>query len=462
MLSASLPVPAISAGAEPVVALLVEWSRWLGWWEWRLLLIPPITGVIGYITNWVAIQMLFYPKEYKGIDVPGLEAITTQLPRRIKQIPGVLQGRIGWQGIIPSRGRKMASISVDNGISKIASQQEFYERFDPERISEHILATSSDEIHELVEEIVHEESPQVWSDSPRAARQLVHARVSDQLPDVTERVTRRIGENIDELLDIKMMVIEYLGENPTLINRIFLETGDREFKFIVNAGFIFGTLLGCVSVPLFVFIDSQWVLPLAGIFVGYATNLIALRMIFYPMNPHYIGPFSVGDFEVGPVCIQGLFVRRQEEAAETYATIVAEEIITLENIANNLLYGPNSDRTRTMIRSELRDAIERTTGLASPLVRVATGSSEYEAIKDEISERGVDYAIDPMRDPEFNQERSREIQELMAGRLKELPPDEFAKMLRSAFKEDEWLLIAVGAALGFVAGWIQLLAVTAV
>jgi hypothetical protein len=35
-------------------------------------------------------------------------------------------------------------------------------------------------------------------------------------------------------------------------------------------------------------------------------------------------------------------------------------------------------------------------------------------------------------------------------------------MLRAAFKEDEWLLIGVGAALGFVAGWIQLLVVTAV
>jgi hypothetical protein len=35
-------------------------------------------------------------------------------------------------------------------------------------------------------------------------------------------------------------------------------------------------------------------------------------------------------------------------------------------------------------------------------------------------------------------------------------------MLRSAFKEDEWLLISIGGVLGFVAGWIQLLVVTAV
>ena len=40
--------------------------------------------------------------------------------------------------------------------------------------------------------------------------------------------------------------------------------------------------------------------------------------------------------------------------------------------------------------------------------------------------------------------------------LATLPPDEFEGMLRPAFKEDEWILIAVGAALGFVVGVLQL------
>ncbi len=434
----------MQAGLDPAM-------RW-AWFEWRLLLIPPITGIIGYLTNWVAIRMLFHPLEFRGIDIPGLELFTSNFQQRLKQIPGVMEGRIGWQGIIPSRARKMGSISVDNGIARIASEEEFYQQFDPERIAEHILATASDDIHAMVEEIIRGKHPRLWNNAPPPARDVIHARVSDQLPELTRRITHRIGDNVDELFDIKRMVIDYLGAHPELINRMFLETGDREFKFLVNSGFIFGTLLGCLSIPLFVLIDQWWVLPAAGVFVGYTTNWLAITMIFQPMDARQIGPFT----------FQGLFVRRQDEAAETYASIVAEEVITLKNIADNLLYGPNADRTRRMIREELKAAIDESTGMATPLVRITTGSQEFDAIREEIADRGVDYAMEPMRDPAFNEERSSVIQQLMADRLKELPPPEFARMLRSAFKEDEWLLIAVGAVLGFVAGWIQLIVVTAV
>lgn len=73
--------------------------------EWRLLLIPIITGVIGYGTNWVAIRLLFRPVDFVG--VPGLKELASVLPRKVKQIPGVVEGRVGWQGIIPSRSARM-------------------------------------------------------------------------------------------------------------------------------------------------------------------------------------------------------------------------------------------------------------------------------------------------------------------------------------------------------------------
>ena len=64
------------------------------------------------------------------------------LPRRIQQIPGVMQGGVGWQGIIPSRAAKMGSIAVDKGIAKLGSPADFYRQLEPETIAEHILDTA--------------------------------------------------------------------------------------------------------------------------------------------------------------------------------------------------------------------------------------------------------------------------------------------------------------------------------
>ena len=47
--------------------------------------------------------------------------------------------------------------------------------------------------------------------------------------------------------------------------------------------------------------------------------------------------------------VQGLFLKRQPEVAEVYAEIIADDVVTMTNIAEELLHGPSSDRTRQMI-----------------------------------------------------------------------------------------------------------------
>jgi hypothetical protein len=41
--------------------------------------------------------------------------------------------------------------------------------------------------------------------------------------------------------------------------------------------------------------------------------------------------------------------------------------------------------------------------------------------------------------------------------MQTLSPEEFEGLLRPAFEQDEWILIAVGAALGFLVGEMQVL-----
>ena len=91
------------------------------------------------------------------------------------------------------------------------------------------------------------EYPDTWPGLPRRVKEAVHSRVQQQLPDIVRSVTDEIGAHIDQLLDIKLMVIRRIEENPEMANRIYLEVGRKELRFIINFGFFFGALLG---VPL--------------------------------------------------------------------------------------------------------------------------------------------------------------------------------------------------------------------
>jgi uncharacterized membrane protein YheB (UPF0754 family) len=412
----------------------------------NLISIPLFTGAIGYLTNWTGVIMLFQPVRFRGWRVPGLAEVAQALPRRIRQIPGIAHGGVGWQGIIPSRAAKMGSIAVDKGVAKLGSPSEFYRHLDPERIAEHILATARDDIRELVDRIIEREHPRLWRDLSPQLRERVHERVLAELPDIVREMTDDIGANIEHLMDIKLMVIRRIEERPELANRIFLEVGRKELRFIINFGFFFGAALGFPMVFITEALPYWWVLPLGGVVIGYVTNWVALWMIFEPVTEHRIAGLKV----------QGLFLRRQPEVADVYAKIIADDIVTLRNMGDELLNGPQSDRTRWMIAERLRPAIDRSLGRVRPAVRVAIGPSRYDAIRESLAEEAVEYTMTPLVDPDFNAEQSDAVRKLVAERMLELPSADFQELLRSAMKEDEWLLLLHGAVLGFAAGLLHL------
>ena len=135
-----------------------------------MITIPLFSGAIGYVTNWTGVWMLFNPLTFRGLRVPGLAALAQLLPRKLQEVPGVMHGGVGWQGIIPSRAAKMGSIAVDKGIAKLGSPGDFYDRLEPDAIAEHILASSERDIRDVVDRIMRREHPGLWSDMPPRVR----------------------------------------------------------------------------------------------------------------------------------------------------------------------------------------------------------------------------------------------------------------------------------------------------
>ncbi|MDE0777416.1 MAG: hypothetical protein OSB43_14165, partial [Nocardioides sp.] len=122
--------------------LLDPVSDWAGDLDWiAFLSIPIFTGVVGWAINWTGLVMLFSPLRFRGITIPGMRELSSILPRKVQEVPGVLQGGIGWQGIIPARAAKMGSIAVDKAIAKLGTPGEFYQQLEPDKIAEHIVAT---------------------------------------------------------------------------------------------------------------------------------------------------------------------------------------------------------------------------------------------------------------------------------------------------------------------------------
>src|SRR3954454_10655259 len=299
----------------------------------HLITVPLFTAVIGYVTNWTGVLMLFYPLQFRGIHMPGLSRLARLLPRKIQQIPGIMNGGLGWQGIIPSRAAKMGSIAVDKGIAKVGTPREFFDQLDRTALSAQILESSRQDIGALVERVMEREHPQFWRDLPPQMRARIERRVQQQLPEVIDEVTDQLAGHIDDLVDVKLMVIRHIEAHPALANKVFQSVGEQELKLIVNLGFVFGFLFGIPVAVLTAIVESPLVLLVFGPIVGWVTNWLAILMIFEPVEPRKIGPFT----------LHGMFRRRQYKASEVYASVIADDIITVRGFGEELLHGARGD-----------------------------------------------------------------------------------------------------------------------
>lgn len=389
--------------------------------------IPVIAALIGYATNWLAVRMTFRPLEFVG-------------PRR---------PWLGWQGIIPRKAKRMAAIAVDASLAKLASLSEIFEEIDPDRLAEQLLAELRPRAGAITDEIMEAGDPELWRSLPEPVREAVRERVRRQLPRAVDGLVHDIGENVEHLLDLRLMVVERLAEDRSLLNRIFQEVGEEEFAFIIRSGAYFGLPLGLLQMGLWIAVPAWWVLPAAGFVVGYATNWLALNLIFRPVEPARIGPFV----------LHGLFLRRQDEVAGEYAHIVTEEILTVSNLVDELMNGPRGDRTRALVRRHVEPIVDEAAGIARPAVRLSVGDQGYADIKEQLSSRAFELSEEALDDPAFDRERARAVRAEMRDRMRDLSAAEFQQLLRPAFQEDEMKLILVGAGLGTVAGALQLILV---
>jgi uncharacterized membrane protein YheB (UPF0754 family) len=384
--------------------------------------IPVLAAAIGYVTKLVAIRMMFQPLDYVG------------------------RKPFGWQGIVPRHAARMASIAVDMMTTQLISPADVVQRLDPDRIARQIAEPLRSVAGELAMEIAAEFQPDLWRSLPDPVRRLVLRRVEAESPKLAAAVLRAVRDDVESVFDLKDMVVTNLVRDKALLNRMFTEAGGREFRFITHAGLVFGAAIGVVQLGAWIVFREPLIMPFFGAITGWFTDWLALKMIFFPVEPRKY---------LGLVTWQGLFLRRRDEVTEAYATLIAQEVITPHKVIEAILHGPLADRLFAMIQREVQRELGRRIGPARPLVLFAVGTRRYQRMKHLVAERVMARLPDTLTYVEDYARDAMDIRNLLITKMRDLSATEFEGLLRPAFQSDEWILITVGAVLGCAVGEVQ-------
>jgi uncharacterized membrane protein YheB (UPF0754 family) len=379
--------------------------------------------------------MTFYPLEFIGFKFKAFKAFGWD---------GFLP--IGWQGIIPSKAETMAGKATDMITTKLIDIEDQFSRINPAIVAKEMESSILRLSREITNEVMTAHVP-FWKLLTNKQKERIYARSAVEIPSVIEEIMEEVKTNITEVFDLKTMAVEHLRNNKNLLNRIFLEVGDKEFSFIERSGFYFGFLFGILQAFIWVKFEANWTLPVGGLLVGYLTNILALRLIFSPTKPIKIFKWK----------IQGLFIKRQNEVSKGYAQLVSDNIMTMDNVFTQMFNGKGADKLVNIITKHSREGIDKTAGFNSSLIKFTSGTDTYDQIKTIAVNRFIEAAPKQIHIVFDYAKQALDIEETMVTRMTSLPPDEFVDFLRPVFQEDEWKLILTGAILGMAAGFLQLL-----
>jgi len=381
--------------------------------------IPLVSAFIGWFTNWIAVKAMLYPVEFVGI--PPL---------------------IGWQGVVPKNSEKLSQSFSDLIHDKLLNMEEIFSDLSHDD-SDEIKRVIEDVSQEIIYEFSTNLAPEKWDRARDKLRGYINDLVRRNVRSVTEEILDRMGREAGDFIDIDAIVRDAMVTDRALLGRVMVEIAGPEFKFIERSGLWFGGFFGLIQMMIWIAYPASWVLPAAGFFVGYATNWLAMTLIFEPREPIKIGPFQ----------LQGLFIKRQVEVARKFADVIAEKVLTPEHLIQHLSEGPSREPVMRIVEEQVeasmavyeRDAM---VGMLVSKEKLAEGKADMlERVRNaDMAESGPVQAF---------ADQSDRIHAQLEEKLLELEADEFGGILRPVFQEDEWKLIVAGGVIGTVIGALQ-------
>ncbi len=193
-------------------------------------MIPLIGALIGWVTNYLAIKLLFHPKKPIDLKVFVLHGI---FPKNKKKLATRL-GTVVQKDLI----------SFGDIKERLANPESLHAM--GEEISVHVEKAIRDRLHatKLAETLVPE-------GVVKGIHQIVVSDIETTLPKMIDQYV----DGIEEKIDIKKMVYEKVNNfSDDKLEELILAITSKEFKFIELIGAVLGFLIGCLQLILSEFV----------------------------------------------------------------------------------------------------------------------------------------------------------------------------------------------------------------
>jgi len=190
-----------------------------------LILIPFISAFIGWFTNWIAIKMLFHPRE----------------PKKILGIT--------FQGIFPKRQRQFAEKLGKLVSTELISFKEIEEKITHTGNLEKVMPVIENRIDDFLRRKLSDVFPIISMFIGDSTINQLKVVFIDELRTIFPEIIRKYMKNLESELDMEEIVTSKVaGFSSDKMENILNQIMSSEFRFVEIIGGVLGFLIGIVQI----------------------------------------------------------------------------------------------------------------------------------------------------------------------------------------------------------------------
>ncbi|MBT6453666.1 MAG: DUF445 family protein [Planctomycetes bacterium] len=187
------------------------------------------------------------------------------------------------------------------------------------------------------------------------------------------------------------------------------------------------------------------VFPLVGALIGWATNWLAVKMLFRPHQP--IG--------IGPLRFQGVVPRRHQALAESIAETVQEELISAEDIAQLVQKLATSDQIRDRLKGRIDVLIEEQLQSFGPMVAAFLPNDLVDKIRSRVEQEVFSFVEELGTDLHGTLGQQFDLKQKVRDRILAFELDQMERLVLRVAKKELRHIELLGGVLGFIVGLVE-------
>lgn len=183
-------------------------------------------------------------------------------------------------------------------------------------------------------------------------------------------------------------------------------------------------------------------LPVISAFIGYITNVVAIRLLFWPKRPINFGLFSV----------QGVLPKRQSQIASSVGQLVEQELLSLDELFDKINTPEIREALTDKISSILKDRLSE---LLPRVVPVKVSKLIGDMLEKVLRQEAANIIRQGMETGSEYLNHEVNIQQMVEDKINAFDLDELERMIRGITSRELTFIELLGGVLGFIIGLLQ-------